>query len=134
MGLLGSLAYNYSLTRFVVNYFVIGEREIVLAFGLVGVKGEAVVSKDDALIAFNKATGQEKISTENKTTSIPVSETRPKVLILTEEVSQLLEDEVLSWQKKGDFPLIVEVPSIHGPLVGKKSLTDSIREAIGIQI
>ena len=47
-----------------MNYFVIGEREIVLAFGLVGVKGESVVTKDDALIAFNKATGQEKISIE----------------------------------------------------------------------
>jgi V/A-type H+-transporting ATPase subunit F len=117
-----------------VNYFVIGEREIVLAFGLVGVKGAEVVTKDEALKAFNKATGQEKISTNEKTTAIPVSETHPKVLILTEEVSQLLESEVLAWQKQGNFPLIVEVPGIYGPLAGKKSLTDSIREAIGIQI
>ena len=93
-----------------MNYFVIGEREIVLAFGLVGVKGAEVVTKDEALKAFYK------------------------VLILTEEVSQLLENEVLAWQKQGNFPLIVEVPGIYGPLAGKKSLTDSIREAIGIQI
>ena len=117
-----------------MNYFVIGEREIVLAFGLVGVKGSIAVTKDEALLAFNKATGQEKISIQDKTTSIPVSELRPKVLILTEEISQILEDEVLRWQKKGDFPLVVEVPGIHGPLEGKKTLTDSIREAIGIQI
>ncbi len=117
-----------------MNYFVIGEREIVLGFGLVGVKGAIVVSKEDALIAFNKATGQEKISVQDKTTAIPVDESRPKVLILTEEVSSMLEEEVLDWQKKGSFPLIVEIPGIHGSLSNKKSLTDSIREAIGIQI
>ena len=55
-------------------------------------------------------------------------------LILTEEISQLIEEEVIDWQKKGDFPLIVEVPGIHGHVAGKKSLTDSIREAVGIQI
>lgn len=117
-----------------MNYFVIGEREIVLAFGLVGVKGDIVVNKSEALSSFNKATGQEKISVLDKTTAIPVSENRPKVLILTEDVSQMLEDEVLDWQKKGDFPLIVEVPSLSGPIQGKKSLTDSIREAIGLHI
>lgn len=117
-----------------MNYFVIGEREIVLAFGLVGVKGAVVETRDEALFAFNKATGQEKISIQDKTTSIPVSENLPKVLILTEKISQMLEEEVLDWQKKGDFPLIVEVPGIHGAIVGKKTLSDSIREAIGIQI
>ena len=56
-----------------MNYFVIGEREIVLAFGLVGVKGDIVVNKSEALSSFNKATGQEKISVLDKTTAIPVA-------------------------------------------------------------
>ena len=53
---------------------------------------------------------------------------------MTESVTDLLEQEVLEWQKGGDYPLIVEIPGIQGHLQGKKSLTDSIREAIGVQI
>ena len=67
----------------------------------------------------------------NKTPSV---EQIPKVLILTEEVSAMLESEVLDWQMKGNYPLIVEIPGIHGHLQGHKSLSDSIREAVGISV
>ena len=110
-----------------MNYFVIAEREIVLAFGLVGVAGAAAVNRAEALDAFNRATGK------GGTAASPV-ESRPKVLILTEEVSMLLENEVLEWQKGAQYPLIVEIPGISGHLSGRKTLTDSIREAVGIQV
>lgn len=110
-----------------MEYFVIGEREIVLAFKLVGVDGKVAVNRTEALDSFNRITGR------GGTASVPVDE-RPKVLILTENVSSLLEEEVLDWQKGANYPLIVEVPGIHGHLQGKKSLTESIREAVGIQV
>lgn len=111
-----------------MQYFVIGEREIVLAFSLVGVEGAVAVNRDTALDAFNRVTGK------GGTISAPVNADRPKVLILTEDISVLIEDEVLDWQQKGDFPLIVEIPGLNGHVSGKKSLTDSIREAIGIHV
>lgn len=118
-----------------MDYYIIGEREIVLAFKLVGIKGEAVVNRDEALSAFNRITGQEKISSsESSQTAVPVETDKPKVLILTEDVSLMIEDELLKWQMKGSYPLVVEVPCLHGPIEGKKSLTESIREAIGIQV
>ena len=46
----------------------------------------------------------------------------------------MLEEEVLEWQMKGDYPLIVEIPGLQGHLEGKKTLTDAIREAVGIQV
>lgn len=110
-----------------MEYFVIGEREIVLAFKLVGVEGSIAVNRSEALDSFNRITGH------GGTASVPSSE-RPKVLILTEEVSSMLEEEVLDWQKGAEYPLIVEVPGIHGHLQGRKSLTDAIREAVGIQV
>lgn len=110
-----------------MEYFVIGEREIVLAFRLVGVGGSVVANREEALKAFNSVTGRGEI------VSVPLSE-RPKVLILTEEVSSMLEEEVLDWQRGAEYPLIVEVPGIRGHLEGRKSLTDSIREAVGIQV
>jgi V/A-type H+-transporting ATPase subunit F len=110
-----------------VKYFVIGERELVLAFALVGVKGAAAVTRDEALAAFRHVTGSgEDIHT--------VVVERPKVLILTEPVAMLLEEEILDWQMKGDYPLIVEVPGIMGHIEGKQTLTDAIREAIGIHV
>lgn len=111
-----------------MDYFIIGERELVLAFGLVGVKGAAVSSRDEALESFNKVTGQ------SEELSAQVSTDIPRVLILTENVSVMLEEEITDWQLKEKFPLIVEIPPLEGKVKGKKSLSDSIREAVGISV
>ncbi len=112
-----------------MKYYVIAERELVLAFGLVGVAGSVAVNWEEALEAFNRVTGR-----GGDTVSESVVTERPKVLILTEEVSVMLEDEILEWQMSGSYPLIVEIPGIQGHLEGKKTLTDAIREAIGIHV
>lgn len=111
-----------------MDYFIIGERELVLAFGLVGVKGVSVSDRTEALDAFNKVTGQ------SEELSSVVSADIPRVLILTEDVSVMLEEEITAWQLKGKLPLIVEVPPLEGKIKGKKSLSDSIREAVGISV
>lgn len=110
-----------------MEYFTIAQRELVLAFKLVGVDGAVALNRKEALDAFNRVTGH---GSEN---ALPVDE-RPKVLILSEDVSAMLEQEVLAWQKSAQFPLIVEIPPLNGHLQGKKSLTDSIREAVGISV
>ena len=110
-----------------MEYFTIAQRELGLAFKLVGVDGAVALNRKEALKAFNRVTGH---GDEN---SLPVAE-RPKVLILSEDVSAMLEQEVLAWQKSAQFPLIVEIPPLNGHLQGKKSLTDSIREAVGISV
>jgi V/A-type H+-transporting ATPase subunit F len=111
-----------------LKYFVIGERELVLAFALVGVQGSVAVNREEALEAFNRITGK------GGAMSAPIDGERPKVLILTESVMVMLEQEVFDWQRSGGYPLIVEIPGIQGHLKGRKSLTDSIREAIGVQV
>ncbi len=111
-----------------MEYFIIGERELVLGFMLAGVKGVAVTNRHDALDAFHMVTGSGNL------VGALAKENRPKVLILTEDVSDMLSKEVLDWQMKGEAPLIVEIPGLQGRIAGKKSLTESIREAVGIQI
>ncbi|MCI1209768.1 MAG: V-type ATP synthase subunit F [Treponema sp.] len=111
-----------------MKYFVIAERELVLAFALVGVPGAIALNRSEALDAFDRITGKGGV------VSAPVDSERPKVLIMTEDVTAMLEQEVLDWQKNGGYPLIVEIPGLHGHLQGKKTLTDAIREAIGIQV
>jgi V/A-type H+-transporting ATPase subunit F len=56
------------------------------------------------------------------------------VLIITESAAVQLEDEINDWQMKGKYPLIVEIPGVMGRLEGKKTLTDAIREAVGIHV
>ncbi|MBO7174127.1 MAG: V-type ATP synthase subunit F [Treponema sp.] len=105
-----------------MEYYFIGERELVLAFSLVGVAGTAVSTREQALAAFVWATEESH------------GEERPKILILSEQAASLLEQEVVACQMQVSRPLIVEIPGLQGRLKGKKSLTDLIREAIGMHI
>lgn len=111
-----------------MNYFFIGERELALGFKLVGVQGQPVSNRQEALDSFNLHTGQV------SDVRAAVEENRPKILILTEDVADMLADEVQAWQMKGKSPLIVEIPGLNGHIKGRKTLTDSIREAVGINV
>ncbi len=111
-----------------MEYFVIGERELVLGFMLSGVKGKAASNRDEALEAFLEVTGQ------SKKMSLLTDGNRPKILILTEDVSDMLKREVEDWQMKGKAPLIVEIPGLKGHIEGRKTLSAAIREAVGIQV
>lgn len=110
-----------------MKFYIIGSREIVLAFKLIGVEGAVAENRNAVLSAFNRVTGKGGIA------NVPTQEL-PQVLILTEEAASQIEEEEIQWQKKGKFPLIVEIPGLNGHLEGRKSLSDSIREAIGIEV
>ena len=99
-------------------FHVIGDEEIITGFRFAGVSGTIVYSKAEALEAFDRATHSETIM----------------VLIITEQVSAMIAEEVMRWQFEGSYPLIVEIPGIEGHLENRKSLIDSIREAVGIHI
>lgn len=100
---------------------------MVLAFKLTGVDGTVAETRQEVLDAFNRVTGK------GSSIAAPALEV-PKVLILTEGAAAAIEEEELAWQKTGKFPLIVEIPGLDGHVTGKKTLTDAIREAIGVQI
>ena len=110
-----------------MEFFVIGQREIVLAFKMTGVDGAVADTREQVLDAFNRVTGKGGVA------SVPTDEI-PMVLILTEEAAALIEEEQIEWQKTGRFPLIVEVPGINGHMKGRKTLTDAIREAVGVNV
>ena len=101
-----------------MEYFVIGDEEIVIGFGFVGVKGVVVNNREEALIEFEKAVNSGTIL----------------IVIITEGVSMLIDDKVSDWQLKGSYPLVVEIPGIEGHIEGRKTMLDSIKEAIGISV
>lgn len=111
------------------DFFIIAEDEVVLAFRLVGAEGRGVAGRDDALDAFRYATGS-----GPDPTGRPYPGVGAKVLVLTEGVADLLEEESKEWQLGGEYPLIVEIPGPGGRVAGRKSLVDAIREAVGIRV
>jgi vacuolar-type H+-ATPase subunit F/Vma7 len=106
------------------DFFVIAEEELVLAFRMAGADGRAVAGRDEAVEAFRRAVG--------RSPDAPAS--RPKVLVLTEEVADMIGEEARDWQAGGGYPLIVEIPGQGPSRGGRKGLADMVREAIGISI
>jgi V/A-type H+-transporting ATPase subunit F len=101
-----------------MDFFVLGEDEVVIGFGTVGIQGRVITTRDEALAGFEYA----------------VSLPDLKVLIITEETASLMEEKIMAWNMSGRFPLLVEVPGIQGRMEGKKTLVESIREAVGISV
>jgi V/A-type H+-transporting ATPase subunit F len=101
-----------------MNYFVIGDEDTVLGFGLVGVKGSTVRNKDEARAAFQSA----------------LSEKDTGIVIITEQIAELIRPLVDRYLFTERFPLIVEIPDREGPLSGKPNIREMVNEAIGIKL
>ena len=113
-----------------MDYFFIGEAELVTAFRFVGISGISVQNSGDAVDAFRRITEN---YDETSGTVLPDMEFC-RVLIITEEVADWLGDTLVRWQLKDRYPLIVEIPGLLGRHEGRKTLVESIREAIGVRV
>ena len=115
-----------------MEFFFLGDEELVTAFRFIGIHGMTVRDADDAVETFNRITeGAQKNAFGDASGETAVT---CHVLIVTEETADWLGDYLVNWQLSGCYPLIVEIPGITGRLEGRKSLVDSIREAIGIHV
>jgi V/A-type H+-transporting ATPase subunit F len=113
-----------------VDYFFIGEPELAIAFRFAGIKGQAVEGADTARSVFRRMTeGRDEV-----TGMVMPGIEKCRILILTEEVAGWLDELLIQWQLSDDYPLIVEIPGMMGRLPGRKTLVDSIREAVGVHV
>ncbi|GHT53312.1 hypothetical protein FACS1894106_4010 [Spirochaetia bacterium] len=116
-----------------MDYFFIGDPELLTAFRFVGIGGVPVGDADEARAAFLRITrGWDE--TAGAVLPGAMGAEGCRVLIITEEVADWLGDLLIDWQLADQYPLIVEIPGILGRLEGRKTLVDSIREAIGIHV
>ncbi|MDR2767040.1 MAG: ATPase V [Treponema sp.] len=114
-----------------MDYYFLGDPELVTAFRFVGVRGEAVSGPDAALAAFRRITAGYDVTAA---AVLPRAEPDCRVLILTEETADWLGEDLTGWQLAGRYPLVVEIPGTLGRQAGRKTLVDSIREAIGVHV
>jgi V/A-type H+-transporting ATPase subunit F len=113
-----------------MDFFFLGDPELLTAFRFVGVNGVPVQNPADALDAFRRIT-----ESYNETTGAVLPGTELcRVLIVTEEVADWLGAVLIEWQLGDRYPLIVEIPGLMGRHEGRKTIVDSIREAIGVSI
>lgn len=112
-----------------MDYFFIGDPELVTGFKFVGIDGVAVDNADEARRTFRRVTeGFDEITNA----AVPTEGCR--ILILTQEVADWLGELLVDWQIGAQYPLVVELPGMMGKIEGRKTLVDSIREAIGIHV
>jgi V/A-type H+-transporting ATPase subunit F len=101
-----------------MRYFIIGDEDAVLGFGLVGVEGAVVRSATQAQEVF--------------TTILECSDIG--IIIITERVADLIRPQVDRFIFTRSFPLIVEIPDRQGPLAGKPGIREMVNQAIGIKL
>jgi V/A-type H+-transporting ATPase subunit F len=117
-----------------VDYYFLGDSELVTAFRFIGIEGAAAGNPSQAVSVFRRITeGWNESAGAALPDSLPAAGNL-KVLILTEETADWLGDLLINWQIEGRYPLIVEVPGIMGHVAGRKTLVDLIRDAIGIHV
>ena len=117
-----------------MDYYFIGDPELVTAFRFIGIEGIAVHDTAQAVSVFRRIT-EGWIDEAGAVLPGTVEGAEScRVLILTEEVADWLDELLIKWQLSDHYPLVVEIPGILGKHPGRKTLVDSIREAIGIHV
>jgi V/A-type H+-transporting ATPase subunit F len=117
-----------------MDYYFIGDAELVTAFRFIGVEGTAASNAETARAAFLRITQSIDETVGMALPSLQAGSEGCRVLILTEEAADWLDEDLTQWQLSGKYPLIVELPGTMGRQPGRKSLVDSIREAVGVRV
>ncbi|MCD6530646.1 V-type ATP synthase subunit F [Candidatus Bathyarchaeota archaeon] len=97
--------------------FVIGDRDMVTGFQLVGVRGVEVSSVEEAWHVLSKA----------------VENVEVGIIIISEEFSTKMRDKIDTLRLSRATPLIVEIPGRLGPSKAI-DLSDLVRKAIGVEV
>lgn len=101
-----------------MRYYVIGDEDTVLGFGMVGVRGTVVRDRSSAEEAFRQAIAERDIG----------------ILIITEKVADHIRPDVERYLFSERFPLILEIPDREGPKEGRPGIREMVNTAIGIKL
>lgn len=101
-----------------MKYFIIGDEDSVLGFGMVGVDGRVAETAADAEAAFRAALDMKEIG----------------IVIITERTADLIRRVLDQHLLARRFPLVVEIPDRRGAVPGRKSTREMVTDAIGIKL
>jgi V/A-type H+-transporting ATPase subunit F len=101
-----------------MKYYIIGDEDSILGFGMVGVKGSVVKNREQAEIVFHQVLEDSEIG----------------VIIITERAADLIRPLVNRYLITEKFPLLVEIPDREGPTAGRPGIREMVNAAIGITL
>ncbi len=101
-----------------MNYYVIGDEDTVLGFGMVGVEGTTADSKSEIYNAFTQI----------------IEENIYGIILITERCAEKIRREVNRYILTEQFPLIMEIPDRNGPIPGKPDLKTIVDKSNGINL
>jgi V/A-type H+-transporting ATPase subunit F len=101
-----------------MKYFIIGDEDVLLGFQMVGVRGAAARTREEAQKAFDEALKDNDIG----------------VILITETAANFIREKVDDYIFTHDFPLICEIPGREGRDKNRPSLRELANNAIGIKL
>jgi V/A-type H+-transporting ATPase subunit F len=101
-----------------MKYYVIGDEDTVLGFGMVGVQGAVPDGAAEVKAAFDRAIRDREIG----------------IIVITESAADLIREQVDRFLFSEQFPLLVEIPGRKGRKEGRPGLRQLVNEAIGIKL
>ena len=101
-----------------MKYYIIGDEDAVLGFGLVGIAGRVAETQTDAENAFASALKDRDVG----------------IVIITDRVADLIRPVINQYVFTKQFPLIVEIPDRKGGAKDRPGIRELVNEAIGIKL
>ena len=101
-----------------ISYLISDNTDTLVGMRLAGITGVVLKTREEALEEFNDCLNNKEIG----------------ILILTENIFNLISEEVMEVKLKNTFPLIVEIPDRRGLKRDPNFITNYINESIGINI
>ena len=101
-----------------MKFYVIGDRDTVLGFQLVGIDGKVAENADEARASLETAFQMKDLG----------------IIVISERIAEKIRSSVDRYVYKTTFPLIIEIPDRLGPIERKKSIRQLIREAVGVHL
>jgi len=101
-----------------MKLLVLGNREAVQGFSLLGVDGRRVATPQEINQALDEALRRPDIG----------------IVLVTSDVAKHIAPRMEQLKLRATVPLVVEIPGPAGQPAGEPSLSEVIRQAIGIKI
>jgi V/A-type H+-transporting ATPase subunit F len=101
-----------------MKVLVIGSQEAVLGFSLVGVNGKAVKTAPEVNQALDEA----------------LANPEAGIVLVTEDVSRLIQARMDHLKLRSTVPLVVEIPGPEGMSPDQPSINEIVLRAIGVKL
>jgi len=100
------------------SFLISDNRDTALGMRLAGITGVVVHEKKEIMEALDNALKDKSIG----------------IIIVTEKILKIANDEIMSIKSKVDFPLMITIPDKAGFEYSGDFITKYIRESVGLKI